>query len=78
MMLLLLLMTQSIEVLTSPPSHLLRHNRSAKYHQLALVTLAASVCAVRLVALERNAHAVITAARTSWVSAAGSSRRIHG
>jgi len=69
-LLLLLLLTMSVEVLPASPGHLLSHDRTPQHHQLALVALAAPVRAVRLVALERNADAVVAAAGAARVAAA--------
>ena len=75
LLLLLLLVTYSVEVLASSPGDLLCHDRTSKYDQLALVALATSVRAVRLVALQRHAHAVVAAARAARVAAAAGRRR---
>ena len=54
---------------------LLRHDGASQDDQLALVALAASVRAVRLVALQRHAHAVVATAGAARVAAAARRRR---
>jgi len=73
-LMLLLLLALSIKVLTAPPRYLLGHDRPPKNHQLAFVTFASPIRAVRLVTLERHAHAVVTAASAPRIPASARRR----